>query len=309
MMPKGSVLFWVRLNNSNNHPNSTAAATWGEEVIRTASMAKSLEGQVAGLGFTHNKETSQLEIQIEHKPTADTTQQKSTIVLDDIFSPAAWKSAQEKLSRAALDLQKAPAADLIAIPESGHTIHYTTHANFTPVAQVRAEPSPLPEAVREYITESEHSLLFGDNPNENMYRNSVKELNWEYKLKSFVTKFLKEREPTLLGTLGIKDINCLTPEQAINLSTAVVLHLTRYSKVKLTLNSPADYGTVFSLFQTGEQNLYVDKNKDFMGNGVCWHMAQAAKLVFEALKATQGYGGYHQLHDTYVLYQKTNHLR
>jgi hypothetical protein len=108
--------------------------------------------------------------------------------------------------------------------------------------------------------------------------------------------------------LGIEHLDALTPKQAIDLATRIVIDLTKYKwsdtkdvKSDVSLKpekTGADKSTVQQLLQEG---LNRRNDPNWEGNGICRNFASSVKAVFEALKASQT--RFSQLRDTYVLYE------
>ena len=164
----------------------------------------------------------------------------------------------------------------------------------------------IPDSIKTYLMGK--GRLDGSEPSALTYQETIKEKDWEQKLFSFVSSYLEKDGIETLKELGIEHLDALTPKQAIDLATRIVIDLTKYkwSDTKETKSdiplkpekSGADKNTVQQLLQEG---LNRRSDPDWEGNGVCRNFASSVKAVFEALKANQT--RFSQLRDTYALYE------
>jgi len=177
---------------------------------------------------------------------------------------------------------------------------------FNPRIAPSEQPHEIPESIKTYLMGK--GRLDGTEPSASTYQETIKEKDWERKLFSFVSSYLEKDGVETLKELGIEHLDALTPKQAIDLATRVVIDLTKYkwsdtkeAKSDIPLKpekSGADKNTVQQLLQEG---LSRKNDPDWEGNGVCRNFASSVKGVFEALKTNQT--RFSQLRDTYALYE------
>lgn len=178
---------------------------------------------------------------------------------------------------------------------------------FNPRVAPSKQPHEIPDSIKTYLMSK--GRLDGTEPSASTYQETIKEKDWKQKLFSFVSSYLEKDGAETLKELGIEHLDALTPKQAIDLATRIVIDLTKYkwsdtkeAKGDISLKpekSGADKNTVQQLLQEG---LNRRNDPDWEGNGVCRNFASLVKAVFEALKANQT--RFSQLHDTYALYER-----
>jgi hypothetical protein len=177
---------------------------------------------------------------------------------------------------------------------------------FNPHVAPSEKSHEIPNSIKKYLLDKEK--LAGTDISASTYQETIKEKDWERKLYSFVVEYLEKNGPEIAKQLGIENLESLTPKQAIELATQIVIDLTKYkwsdsgeqklkSSEKLE-KTKADQSTALQLLREGQLN---KENSDWEGNGVCRNFASLVKAVFEALKANQT--RFNQLRDTYCLYE------
>lgn len=189
-------------------------------------------------------------------------------------------------------------------------IAYSDLDNFNPIVTPSDKPRKIPKSVEKYMRNQEKEVMKFES--DTTYQETIKEDNWEMKLFSFISSYLKEEGKEIMKDLQIENLNYLTPRQAIDLTTRIIVELTKYdhdywdsvmehiNKNDLTglKESDADQNTTLELLKQGRANKNNDK---WEGNGVCRNFASMTKAVFEAIKANQTKFNY--LQDTYCLYK------
>ena len=134
------------------------------------------------------------------------------------------------------------------------------------------------------------------------YDNTVEKKGWQRELFLFISSYCGEGD-AVVEKLGIKRLDALTPKQALELATWIVIDLTKYNREDVdrpTGTTEADQKTVIELLKEGRVNKKDrERWEKWQGNGVCRNFADALKAVFEALKASQT--KFSQLNNTYVL--------
>ncbi len=177
---------------------------------------------------------------------------------------------------------------------------------FNPRVAPSEQQHEIPDSIRTYLMGK--GRLDGTEPSASTYQETIKEKDWEQKLFSFVSSYLEKDGTETLKELGIEHLDALTPKQAIDLATRIVIDLTKYKwsdtkdvKSDVSLKpekTGADKSTVQQLLQEG---LNRRNDPNWEGNGICRNFASSVKAVFEALKASQT--RFSQLRDTYALYE------
>ncbi len=167
----------------------------------------------------------------------------------------------------------------------------------------------IPESVKRYLITNKK--LSGEHPSAKTYQKTIEEKDWDKKLFYFIEDYLKKYGKELLGKYNIKRLDALTPKQAIELSTEIVINLTRYDyselediELKELLvrgGTRADNSTVQQLLQEGLNKI---NDPDWNGNGVCRNFASCVKAVFESLKLNQT--KFNLLINTYALFEGGN---
>jgi hypothetical protein len=185
-------------------------------------------------------------------------------------------------------------------------IVFSEFAAFNPRVAPSDRAHDIPETIKSYLMGE--GRLDGSRPSAKTYRETVREEGWERKLFSFVTSYLEKDGTATAEELRIEHLDALTPKQAMELATRLVIDLTKYkwSDVREPGKVPeaddegteADRRTALQLLKDG---LAHHDDSAWEGNGICRNFASSVKAVFDALKASQT--KYSRLNDTYCLYE------
>jgi hypothetical protein len=211
-----------------------------------------------------------------------------------------WKAAKEYFLEKKEDEEKLTRKPLLEVQTSeNEKIAFEELDAFNPRVAPSKEAHEIPDSIKKFLMGE--GRLDGNEASASTYKNTVKEKGWEKKLYSFVSGYLQEGGADIAKELKIEHLDALTPKQAVELATRVVIDLTKYktSDTKKEEKSEADGKTVLQLLQEGQRK---KDNSDWEGNGVCRNFASSVKAVFESLKENQTQ--YSQLRDTYCLYER-----
>lgn len=191
-------------------------------------------------------------------------------------------------------------------PSENEKIAFSSIDAFNPRVAPSEQTLEIPPSVEKYLMGK--GRLDGSEPSASTYQETIKEEGWERNLFSFVSKYLEKEGTDITKELGIEHLDVLTPKQAVELATRIVIDLTKYkwSDVKDEVSdiatkpekTKADQSTVQQLLEEG---LEKKDDPEWEGNGICRNFASAVKAIFEALKANQT--AFSQLHNTYALYE------
>jgi hypothetical protein len=177
-------------------------------------------------------------------------------------------------------------------------ISFSDFNSYNPSVSPSEKKFEIMPSVESYILHKEKTLF--ENSNTMTYQNTIKEKGWEQKIFSFVDRYLKEGGVETAKKLGIERLDYLTPKQAAELSTQIVLDLRKYKDEDIAANvgeTEADKMTTLEILKNGLNN---KKDSRWKGNGICRNFTCATKAVFEALKANQT--RFNLLRNTYALY-------
>mgnify|MGYP001620143711 FL=1 len=219
-----------------------------------------------------------------------------------------WNEAKDYFLERRKDEEKLTRNPLLEIKTAeNEKIAFEELTAFNPNVAPSKETHEIPDSIKKYLIGE--GRLDGTEPGASTYQETIKEKDWEKKLFAFVSEHLQKDGQDILKQLKIEHLDALTPKQAIELATQIVIDLTKYkwSDVKkykgIYTGEPekteADESTTLELLKEGKKKR---DNKDWKGNGVCRNFASAIKAVFEALKENQTQ--FSQLRDTYCLYEK-----
>ena len=218
-----------------------------------------------------------------------------------------WKEAKEFFLQQRERGEKLTHNPLLEIKTAANErVAFSALDAFNPSVAPSEQPHSIPTSVEKYLMNN--GRLDGSDPSALTYQETIKQKNWEKELFSFVSSYLENEGAATAKELGIDNLDALTPKQAVELSSRLVVDLTKYKKSDtrkpegITLVEPektqADQSTVLQLLQ---ENLRRRNDPDWEGNGVCRNQASAVKAVFEALKANQT--KFSRLRDTYCLFE------
>lgn len=183
-------------------------------------------------------------------------------------------------------------------------IAFSTMDGFHPEITPGASMIEIPPALRGLLLTE--NRLNGD-PSAWTYHKTRERKDWQTGMMHIVEGYVQGKGKGLLQELGIMHLDQLTPKQAIDLSTRLVIDLTKYyTREELYLpaqgetckTTTADNKDAIQLLQEG---IIRKDDPQWEGNGVCRNFASIVKAVFEALKSAQG--AFTQLANTYCLYE------
>ncbi|MFA6466560.1 MAG: hypothetical protein WCV71_01745 [Patescibacteria group bacterium] len=218
-----------------------------------------------------------------------------------------WEQAKEFYLRMLEDdssLTKDPIVELQV--SDSEQIAFSDFDNFRPNVAPAKEAREIPPAIQKYILKRDK--IAGESLGAATYQKTIIEDGWEDKIFAFVSSYLEREGQKIAEELGIKHLDSLSPRQAAELATRIVVEFTKYkhSDVIETTGTQhldpkretkADQSSALTLLEEGLLNR---GNQAWEGNGVCRNFASMTKAVFEALKAKQT--KYNRLRDTYCLY-------
>jgi hypothetical protein len=218
-----------------------------------------------------------------------------------------WQQAKEFFLQQIEGEEKLTQKPLLEIQTSeNEKIAFSDLDAFNPQVMPSEQAHEIPASIEKYLLGKEK--LAGSEPGASTYQETVKEKDWEKKLFSFISHYLENDGAETVKQLRIEHLESLTPKQAIELATQIVIDLTKYEdrNAKEQDNdlfarpekTKADQSTVSQLLKEGQLRR---NDSDWEGNGVCRNFASSVKAVFEALKANQT--KFNRLRDTYCLYE------
>lgn len=147
---------------------------------------------------------------------------------------------------------------------------------FNPRAAVQDAPNKYSSEIIKFLQSFETDT----------FNNTIKTEGWEKKLFNFVKNYVNSSEQMqeLMQRFNIKDLYFLSPEQAIEIVTTMVVDLTKYYE-ESEKTSQADQKSALELLGEGLKN---KQNPDWQGNGVCRNFASITKALFDSIKSSQG---------------------
>ncbi len=179
------------------------------------------------------------------------------------------------------------------------SVAFSHFDGFRPNTVPGAEVVPIPAEVQKVLMTPEQMK---GGKSALSYHKTLERPGWENELYGLVDGYLKGAGQLLMQELGITSLDALTPKQAIDVSTRLVLDLTKYYvrkdlyfDVKETKH---DHKDAIEILQEGQAR---KGDPTWEGNGVCRNFAGTVKAVFEALKARQGQ--FTQLNNVHCLYE------
>ncbi len=221
-----------------------------------------------------------------------------------------WQEARDYYLKSLEDksvLTKNPILEL-QVSES-ERVAFSAFDSFSPQVAPSKSPKEIPKSIRKYLLLQDR--MAAEDRSASTYQETIKQPNWKKELLAFVSSYLNREGKDLLDELGIRDLDRLSPRQAIELTMRLVIDLTRYNDsdtvehrgarddhhLHSDKKTKADKSTVIDLLKDGLAN---KDNDDWEGNGVCRNFASMTKAVFESLKSNQTM--FNRLQDTYCLY-------
>lgn len=200
-------------------------------------------------------------------------------------------------------LTHAPIID-IRLSENAR-IAFSDFAGFDPAVAPGAETVAVPPEIQKVLMTPEQ-MKGGESAMS--YHKTLEREHWADGIFVFIGEYVKKEGKGLLQELGIKSLEHLSPKQAIDLSTRIVLNLTKYY-VREDLYRDAKTGRGLErtehdkkdVLELLEEGLRRKNDPTWEGNGVCRNFASMVKAVFEALKARQG--RFTRLNNVHCLYE------
>lgn len=218
-----------------------------------------------------------------------------------------WSEAKDYFLQQRESEEKLTQKPLLEIQTSGNEkIAFSDLDSFNPRVAPSEKSHEIPASIEKYLLGKEK--LAGTEHGASTYQETTKEKDWERKLYSFVSSYLEKDGEETAKQLRIEHLESLTPKQAIELATQIVIDLTKYKwsdtkeqRGDLSAKpekTKADQSTVLQLLKEGKLRR---NDSDWEGNGVCRNFASSVKAVFEALKVNQT--KFSRLRDTYCVYE------
>ncbi|MFA6097927.1 MAG: hypothetical protein WCV50_03960 [Patescibacteria group bacterium] len=214
-----------------------------------------------------------------------------------------WQQAKEYYLQSRENNEQLTHNPLLEIQASDdEKIAFSDLDAFNPHVAPSKTSHPIPPAVEKYITQKEK--LAGEVPGTATYQATVKEKDWDKHLYAFISEYLGQEGAELSKQLNIEHLDGLTPKQAIELATQLVIDLTKYNETRSDKSTESqektreDQNTTVQLLSEG---LKKRGDVEWNGNGVCRNFASMVKAVFEALKANQT--SFNRLRDTYCTFE------
>lgn len=195
------------------------------------------------------------------------------------------------------ELSRKPLLELNIAP--GERISFSSVEAFDPQVAPSEHVVEIPDAMKKYLDPKTISREWGNYT----YRKTAEEKDWEPRLYSFISNYLQGGGSGILKELNIERLDALTPKQAIELSTRIVIDLTKYDHSAIPkkkgeeVENPADNKTALEILKDGR---YRSNDKKWRGNGVCRNFAGTVQAVFEVLKLRQT--TFSRLNNTYCFY-------
>jgi len=220
-----------------------------------------------------------------------------------------WNKAKEYYLSQRENEEKLTQKPLLEIQiNENEKIAFSDINSFNPRIAPSKKLHEIPASIEQYLLNKEKLTADVDH-GASTYQETIKEKGWETKLFSFVSSYLKKEGAEIAKELKIENLDALTPKQAVELATQIVVDLTKYKESdaqeqkERKLNekpekTKADQNTVLHLLQEG---LNKQNDPEWEGNGVCRNFASSVKAVFEAIKMNQT--KFNHLQDTYCLYE------
>lgn len=222
----------------------------------------------------------------------------------------AWQQAKDYFLQQRENEERLTQKPLLEIQTyQNEKISFSDLDSFNPQIAPSEKTQKIPKSIEKYLLSKEK--LAGIEPGASTYQKTVKEKDWERKLYSFISSYLEKDGAEMVKQLSIESLDSLTPKQAIELTTQIVIDLTKYKwsdiKEQKVGTKPektkADQNTALQLLREG---LLRRNDYDWEGNGVCRNFASSVKAVFEALKNNQT--NFSQLRNTYCTYENSTEI-
>lgn len=226
--------------------------------------------------------------------------ERGTLIGTATIECATWDEAKAvylKERRDSERLTHEPILDIRLSPRASVTFSHVD--GFRPNVVPGAEPVSIPSEIQKVLMTPEQ--MKGDK-SAMSYHKTLERAGWEGGMYRLIDEYTKGTGVPLMKELGIASLDTLTPKQAIDLSTRLVLDLTKYYVRKdLYVDTKETAHDQKDAIQILEEGLQRKSDPSWEGNGVCRNFAGTVKAVFEALKARQG--SFTQLNNVYCLYE------
>lgn len=226
-----------------------------------------------------------------------------------------WEDAKDYYLKSLEQIEKLVDSPLLELQiNDNEKIAFSDLDAFNPDLAPTDKIYNIPSSINEYLFGKEKNA--GTIASASTYQETIKSSeNWQRELYDFIENYLENNGAELLKSSEIKDLDNLSPKQAIELATQIVIDLTKYktSDTKDThqefdedgkrilpriVKTKADETPVLKMLQEGIEKINDPK---WEGNGVCRNFACAVKAIFEALKFKQT--KFNKLRNTYCLYE------
>lgn len=209
-----------------------------------------------------------------------------------------WEEAKDYFLQERENEEKLTTKPLLEIQtDKNEKIAFSDFDAFRPMVAPAKESDKIPSSIEKYLLDERK--LKGTDVSAKTYQETIKETGWEKELYSFINSYLEKEGVEIIKQLEIEHLDSLTPRQAIELATQIVIDLTKYKYSDCEdYKTKADQSTVLELLQEGQKKRH---DSGWKGNGICRNFACTIKAVFEALKEKQS--KFNRLRNTYCLYE------
>jgi len=179
--------------------------------------------------------------------------------------------------------------------ENNQKIAFSNLAEYNPILAPKNECREFPDQLKELL---QGKLSRGMHT----YEKTISKDGWDKEIFSFIQEYLDSEEGlSLKEKVGFNDLDLLTPKQALDLTSDIVVSFTKYNYSETETHpynqTPSDQKTTIELLREYQNN---QENPEWEGNGVCRNFASMTKAIFESLKENQT--EFNFLRDTYCLY-------
>lgn len=140
-----------------------------------------------------------------------------------------WQQAKEYFLQQRESEEKLTQKPLLEIQTSGNEkIAFSDLNSFNPRVAPSEKTHKVPSSIEKYLFNKEK--IAGTKASASTYQETIKEKGWEKKMYSFVSSYLEKDGAEITKQLKIENLDSLTPKQAIELATQIVIDLTKYKK-------------------------------------------------------------------------------
>lgn len=223
--------------------------------------------------------------------------EKGNIFGTGTFFVETWDEAKALYLKNRETMELATKGGLITIDTGKERIAFSPTDTWNPETIPGEAVIPLPEFLARQVKMSDGRLgAFGT------YKKLVEQENWSVEVVRFILDVLRKEGKSIQEDLRIRDIRVLTPRQAMELSTKLVLLFTKYKMSDIEGEGPSvsDETDALTLLREGREHR---TEEAWEGNGVCRNFAVMTKVIFDALKAQQN-PEFSLLTNIYALYEQ-----